>query len=196
MEYFLPSPRADIGFGRGDMSQKKRSDPFAIIVLLVFGLATGAITLLVLYVYPVSILTCRYVETEQVDCQLQERMIGLIPIREISIAHLKEAYVVSEVHEKRRNDREIIDTRVYKIILSSNSGPVGLESFDEFGGVFVEQSVDKINDFLLTHTNEPLRIWQATWVPLLLGSFFFLVAVIMLYVAVDSLIRGIIGKIR
>ena len=102
------------------MSQKKRSDTFTIIVLLVFGLAISAITLLVLYVYPVSILTCRYVETEQVDCQLQERMIGLIPVQEISIVNLKEAYVVSEVHEKRRNDREIIDNKVYKMILSRN----------------------------------------------------------------------------
>jgi hypothetical protein len=82
------------------------------------------------------------------------------------------------------------------MVLSSNSGPVDLKSFDEFGGIFVEQTVDKINDFLLTHTDEPLRIWQATWVPLLLGSFFFLVAVIMLYVAVDTLIREIIGEIR
>ena len=178
------------------MSNKKRSDPFAIIILLVFGLVTGVITLFVLYVYPVSILTCRYVETEQVNCQLQERMLGLIPIQEISIAHLKDAYVVSEVHEKRRNDREIIDPKAYRMVLSTDSGAVDLESFDEFGGIFVEQTVDKINDFLLTHTDEPLRIWQATWVPLLLGSFFFLVGVIMIYVAVDSLIRGIMGKLR
>lgn len=178
------------------MSQKKRSDPFTIIVLLVFGLVMGAITLLVLYVYPVSILTCRYVETEQVDCQLQERMIGLVPVQEISIVNLKEAYVVSEVHEKRRKDRNTIDPKVYKMILSTDSGTVALESFDEFGGIFVEQTVDKINDFLLTHTDEPLRIWQATWVPLLVGSFFFLVSVLMLYVAVDSLIRGIMEKLR
>ena len=51
-------------------------------------------------------------------------MIGLIPIQEISIVHLKEAYVVSEVYEKRRDDREIIDTKVSKMILSSNSGTV------------------------------------------------------------------------
>jgi len=140
-------------------------------------------------VYPVSILTCRYVETEQVDCQLQERMIGLIPIQETSIINLKETYVASEVHEKRRHDRETIDRKVYMLILNGNSGTVDLGSFDEFGGVFVEQTVDKIDDFLLSHTVEPLRIWQATWVPLLLGSFFFLVAVLMLYVAVDSLIR-------
>ncbi len=178
------------------MSQKKRSDPFAITILLVFGLTIGAITLAVLYVYPVSILTCRYVETEQVDCQLQERMLGLIPVQEISIVNLKDAYVVSEVYERRRTDREIIDNRVYKLILSGKSGTVNLQSFDEFGGFFIEQTADKISDFLLTHTDEPLRIWQATWVPLLVNSFFLLVAVILLYAAVDSLIRGIIGKIR
>jgi len=178
------------------MSNKKRSDPLAIIILLVFGLAVGAITLVTLYVYPVSILTCRYVETEQVNCQLQERMIDLIPIQETSVINLKQAYVTSEVHERRRNDREIIPNTVYKLTLSGNSGPVELESSDEFGGFIVEETVDKINDFLLTHTDEPLRIWQATWVPLLVSSFFFLVAVLLLYVAVDSLIRGIIGKIR
>jgi len=173
------------------MSQKKRSDLSSIIILLVVGLVIGAITLVVLYVYPVSIVTCRYVETEQVDCQLQQWMIGLIPIQEISVINLKQAYVTSEVRERRRNDRDIIDNTVYKLILSGNSGPVDLGTSDEFGGVFVEQSVDKINDFLLRHTDEPLRIWQATWVPLLLGSFFFLVAVLLLYVAVDSLIRGV-----
>jgi len=178
------------------MNQKKRSDPFAIIILLVFGLVGGAITLVVFYVYPVSILTCRYVETEQVDCQLQERMVGLIPVQEISVTNLKQAYVTSEVHERRRNDREIIPDKVYKLTLSGNSGPVDLQSSDEFGGFVVEQTADKINDFLLTHTDEPLRIWQATWVPLLVSSFFFLVSALMLYVAADSIIRGIIGKLR
>jgi len=123
-------------------------------------------------------------------------MIGLIPVQETSIINLKDAYVVSEVHEKSRNDRESIDTKVYKMVLSTDSGTISLQSSDEFGGFVVEQTADKINDFLLRHTDEPLRIWQATWVPLLLGSFFFLVAVLMLYVVVDSLIRGIIGKIR
>jgi len=173
------------------MKQKKRSDPFAIIILFVFGLVTGAITLVVFYVYPVSILTCRYVETEQVDCQLQERMIGLIPIQEISVINLKQAYVTSEVHERRRNDRETIPDTVYKLTLSGNSGPVDLQSSDEFGEFVIEQTADKINDFLLRHTDEPLRIWQATWVPLLISSFFFLVAVLLVYAAVDSIIRGI-----
>jgi hypothetical protein len=174
------------------MSNKKRSDPVAIIILLVFGLVTSAITLLTLYVYPVSILTCRYVETAQVNCQLQERMLGIIPVQEISITHLKDAYVVSEVRQSDDDDY----TEVYKLMLSANSDTVGLNSFDEFGGIFVEQTADKINNFLLTHTDEPLRIWQATWVPLLLGSFFLLVAIILLYAAVDSLIRGVIGKFR
>jgi hypothetical protein len=177
------------------MNQKKRSDPFAIIILLVFGLVAGAIALVVLYVYPVSILTCHYVETKQVDCQLQERMLGLMPIQEVSITHLQDAYVVSEIQEIRRDGSEI-ETKVYKLILSSNSDTVDLKSFDEFGGVFVEQTADRINDFLLTYTDEPLRIWQATWVPLFLGSFFSLVAVLLLYVAVDSLIRGIMGKLK
>ena len=176
------------------MNQKKRSDPFAIIILLVFGLVTGAITLVVFYVYPVSILTCRYVETEQVDCQLQERMIGLIPVQEISVINLKQAYVTSEVYE--RDDRDTIGNTVYKLILSGNSGPVGLQSSDEFGGSVIEQTADKINDFLLRDTDEPLRVWQATWVPLLVSSFFFLVAVLLLCAAVDSIIRGIIGKIK
>ena len=174
---------------------KKPSGPFAIIILLVFGLVTCASTLLVFYVFPVSILTCRYVETEQVDCNLQERMIGVIPIQEISIVNLKEAYVVTEIQTRRRDGNEV-DVEVDRLMLSSHSGPVALKSFDEFGGIFVKQTVNKINDFLLTHTDEPLRVWQATWVPLLLSSFFFLVSIIILYVAVDILMRGIRGKLR
>jgi hypothetical protein len=177
------------------MRLKKSSDLSAMIILLVFGLMTNAGTLLVFYVFPVSILTCRYVETQQVDCELQERMIGLIPIQETSIVHLKEAYVITEIQQTRRDGRQV-DVEVDRMILSSNSGPVALQSFDEFGGIFVEQSVTKINDFLLTHTDEPLRVWQATWVPLLVSSFFFLVSIIMLYVVGDILRRGIIGKLK
>lgn len=138
------------------MNEKKRSDPFAIIILLVFGLFTCAITLTVFYFFPVSILTCHYVEAEQADCQLEERMLGLIPLREISISHIKEAYVVDEVHTTRRHGREV-DINLERMILKSDSRAVALKSYDEFGGIFIKQTVKKINDFLLNHTDEPLR---------------------------------------
>jgi len=176
-------------------NKKKSSNLFTVIILLVFGSVTGAITLLVLYFYPVSILTCRYVETEQVDCKLQERMIGLIPLQEISIVQLKKAHIVTKVQEVRRDGREV-DIKSDRMILNCNSGTVALNSFDEFGGFFVKQTVNKINDFLRAYNEEPVRIWQATWVPLIICSFFFLVSVIMLYAAVDILIRGMIGKFR
>lgn len=177
--------------------KKRHSYLFAVIALLIFGLVGCAGTLLVLYVYPVSILTCRYEGTEQVDCKLQKRMIGIITIQEISIVNLKEAHAFKEVHQDRRwkGIRED-DVVLWKMILSSNSGMVDLGSSDDLGGIFINQSIERLNDFLVTHTDEPLKIWQATWVPMLVGSLFFLVSVMMLYVAANILARGITGKIR
>ncbi len=177
------------------MRNKKRPDPFTIVILLVSGLFTCAITLTIFYFFPVSILTCRYVEADQADCQLEERMLGVIPLRQISITHLKEAYVVSEVHTTRRDGREV-DLSIERLMLKSDSDTVALNSFDEFGGIFIKQSVKKIKNFLYTHTDEPLRIWQATWMPLLICGFFFLVSLVLLYAGVEELIRLIAGKLR
>ena len=60
------------------MKRKNDTDLFALGILSFFGLAIGAITLVVLYLYPVMVLTCRYEGPARVDCQTQEKMLGLI----------------------------------------------------------------------------------------------------------------------
>lgn len=176
------------------MKRKNDTDPFALGILSFFGLAIGAVTLVVLNLYPVMVLTCRYEGPARVDCQTQEKMLGLILTEERFLPDVKEAYVASESYERLRPRRQIIDSKVYKLILITASGTVELDGLDEFGGIFVNQSVETINDYLSAPRDEPLRIRQATWVPLLVGGFFFLVSLIMLYSVVDAVVRRMMRR--
>lgn len=172
------------------MKAKNSTDIFALGILFFFGLVIGSITLVVLYLYPVMVLTCRYEGPSQVDCQTQEKMLGLIPTEEDFLPDVKEAYIASETYERLRPRRQIIDSRVYKLMLITTSGTEELDGLDEFGGIFVNQSVETINDYLSASRDEPLRILQATWIPLLVGGFFLLVSLIMLYSVVDAIVRS------
>ena len=168
---------------------KKESRVFDILVLLFFGLFIAGITSVLFYVYPVSVLTCAYVEPNQVDCRLQERAIGLIPIQEIAIVDLKRAYVIKEVTEVRRDGREerLVTDRV---VLQTDSDKVPLNSVDESGGFLARNAADKIKVFLRSHSEDPLRVWQASWVPMGISLFFFPIALLMLYAALDILLCG------
>ncbi|MCI5209539.1 MAG: hypothetical protein D3910_12285, partial [Candidatus Electrothrix sp. ATG2] len=57
---------------------KKESRLFDVCILLFFGLFTAGLTSVLFYFYPVSVLTCQYVEPNQVNCCLEERAVGLI----------------------------------------------------------------------------------------------------------------------
>src|SRR5262245_2376101 len=75
---------------------------------LALGLGIGLIGLALLYWVPVTVLTCHYVETSQVDCVIKQRLLGLIPVGEIPISHLQRAYVERGTQTSRRSsdDRE------------------------------------------------------------------------------------------
>ncbi|WP_339136461.1 MAG: hypothetical protein WGN25_01085 [Candidatus Electrothrix sp. GW3-4] len=166
---------------------KKESRVFDVCVLFFFGLFTVALTSVLFYVYPVSILTCEYVEPNQVDCHLQERAVGLIPIKSQDVLDLKDAYVSKESSEKRRSgktERLVTD----RVVLQTSSDTIPLNSFDETGGFLAKNTAKTIKDFLQSHTTEPLRVWQATWLPLGLSLFFFPLGLLMLYVALDILL--------
>jgi len=125
---------------------------------------------------------------------MQEKMLGLVLTKERFFSDVREAYVASETYERLRPRRQVIDSKVYKLMLTTVSGTMEIEGFDEFGGIFVNHSVETINDYLSAPRDEPLRIRQATWVPLIVGGFFFLVSLIMLYSVVGAVVRRTIGR--
>ncbi|WPD22545.1 MAG: hypothetical protein SD837_20455 [Candidatus Electrothrix scaldis] len=169
--------------------KKKESRVFELCTLAFFGLFIAALTSVLLYAYPVSILTCAYVEPNQVDCRLQERAVGLIPIKKQDIFDLKDAFVTRESSEIRRSGRteRLITDRV---VLQTSSDKIPLNSFDETGGFLAKDTAHTIKDFLQSHTTEPLRVWQATWLPLGLSLFFFPLSLVMLYVVFEYLLCG------
>lgn len=63
------------------------------IVAKLPGLTLGIVGFAILYWAPVSSLTCHHIETNQVDCLLKQRLLGLIPVREIPITRLERACV-------------------------------------------------------------------------------------------------------
>ena len=101
------------------------------ILLLMFILALGVGGIAIMYVQPLSVLTCRYVETTQVGCQLQERIAWVIPVREIPITHLKEAYAKQETQTREDEDGDEYTVSVYRVVLVSASGEIFLKGYDE-----------------------------------------------------------------
>jgi len=127
-----------------------------LVLVLLLALSVGGIA--IMYVQPLSILTCRYVETTQVDCQLQERIAWVIPVREIPIPHLKEAYVKQETQIREDEDGDEYTVSVYRVVLVSASGEIILKGYDETRS-FAELTTTRINYYLNTPTVESLTVW-------------------------------------
>ena len=125
---------------------------------LIFILALSVAGIAIMCVQPLSVLTCRYVETKQVGCQLQERIAWVIPVRETPITHLKEAYVKRETRIREDEDGREYTVSVYGVVLVSASGEIGLQGTDEIG-LSADLTTTRINSYLNTPTDESLTVW-------------------------------------
>jgi hypothetical protein len=137
----------------------------AVAIISLFGVLGMAI----MYLFPVSILTCRYVEPKQVDCQLQERIVGLIRVRESSITGLKRAYVAREDQTREDEDGNEHTVTISRVVLDSASGEIVLRGTEE-GKQFAGRTTRRINDYLDAATDESLRVWHAAWIETLLAT--------------------------
>ena len=128
------------------------------ILLLMFILALSVGGIAIMYLQPLSILTCRYVETTQVDCQLQERIAWVIPVRGIPITHLKEAYVKQETQTREDEDGDEYTVSVYRVVLVSASGEIVLKGYDGTRSS-AGQTTTRINSYLNIPSDESLTVW-------------------------------------
>jgi hypothetical protein len=120
------------------------------------------------------------VETKQVDCQLQNRMLGLIPVREIPITHLKKAYVKGGATTREDEGREDTSSG-YRVMLFSGSGEEIEFGYFDTNRDASERASKQINDFFNASTDEWLTVWHAPWGAMLSGGCFFSVFVFFLY---------------
>jgi len=134
----------------------------ALAIISLFGVLGVAI----MYLFPASILTCRHVEPKQVDCQLQERVVDLIPVRESSITGLKRAYVAREDRTREDEDGNEYTVTISQVVLDSASGEIVLRGAEE-GNQSAERTTRRINDYLDAATDESLRVWHAAWMEML-----------------------------
>jgi hypothetical protein len=169
------------------------------IVGLMLILALRGVGIAIMCVQPLSVLTCRYVETKQVGCQLQERIAWVIPVRETPITHLKEAYVDRKTVTRRDEDRES-DTYgkeytvdIHRVILISASGEIGLSGTDEIG-ISAKLTATRINSYLNTPTDESLTVWGfGLWghaLATLIGGLWFIVFAFAFVVAIVDMVFG------
>ena len=128
------------------------------ILLLMFILALSVGGIAILYLEPLSVLTCRYMETTQVDCQLQERIAWVIPVWETPIPRLKEAYIKQETRIREDEDGREYTVSVYRVVLISASGEIVLKGTDEIGAS-ADLTTTRINSYLNTPTDESLTVW-------------------------------------
>lgn len=129
-----------------------------------------------MYVAPLSFLTCRYLEPQQVDCTLQERIAWRIPVRETRITQAKRASINEELVEGEDDDGNAYSYRTYEVILVGISGETGLIEIGRTKST-AERTAQRINDYLSTPTNESLTIrgpglWTHTLLTLLGGLVF------------------------
>jgi len=128
------------------------------IIMLLFLLALSLGGILLMYNQPLPILTCRYVDPEQVDCEIQDRVAWLVPVREREVKQLNRAYVKTDIWVMEDENGDEYNTYMNRVILESASGEVVLKGGDEMG-FSSELTATLINSYLSTPTTKPLKIW-------------------------------------
>ena len=170
------------------------------VVGLMFILALSFGGIAIMNVQPLPILTCRHVNREQVDCQIQERIAWVMPIRESSLTDLKEAYVNREIHYGEDENGDEYTFYSFEVVLVSATDEFVLKGSDEHG--FISNlTARRINNFLNTPTRKPLTIWAyglATNILVtVIGGFIFLLFGFSFVVAIVDMVfgPGAVGKI-
>ena len=135
------------------------------IVVLVVLFTCGVSGVVIMYVEPVSVLTCRYTEPKQVDCQLQERLAGVVRVRRVPVTGLEKAYAKWETETRQDEDGDEYTVSVATVILVCASGEVAVRGTGrpEFAG----RTTKQINDFLDAPADESLTVWHAAWAKML-----------------------------
>jgi len=167
------------------------------IVLLALLLALSAGGIAIMYTQPLSVITCRYVESKQVNCQLQERIAWVISLREIPITHLKKAFVKTETRIREDEDGDEYTVLVDRVVLLSASGERTLKGYDDIGSS-AKLTAARINDYLNTPTVESLTIWGfGLWghtLATLAGGLVFILFALIVVVAIIDMVVGLDTK--
>ena len=164
-----------------------------ILVLgLLLALSVGGIV--IMYIQPLSMLICRYVETRQVDCQLQERIAWVIPVGESSITHLQEARPKAETQIRTDEDGKEYTVLVDRVVLVSASGELVLKGYDDVGSSSALLTTRRINDYLDTPRAESLTVWGfGLWrhtLVTLAGGFVFILFVLLFVFGIVNIVFG------
>jgi hypothetical protein len=158
-----------------------------------FVLALSVSGIAIMHIQPLSVLTCRYVEPKQVDCQLQDRIAWLIPVRAIPITDLEKAYVKKETHTRKDEDENEYTVLVDRVELLSASGDIFLKGYDDIGSS-AGVNTARINNYLETPTDESLTVWGfGLWghtLVTLAGGFIFSLFVFLFVVATVNMVFG------
>jgi len=102
-----------------------------ILVVGVFAYLMGQVTTL----------TCDRVETDQVDCKIQSKWMGLVPLREQSVRSVRGAQVAEDCDEDE-------DGCTYRVELVASAGIVPLTSHYSSGHAAKESVAQRVNDFV------------------------------------------------
>ena len=125
---------------------------------LAFLAAFVVIGFTLLFVKPLPVLTCRYVESRQVDCQLTQHIIWVIPVRKIPVPDLEDVYVERETEIRMDDDDNETTAHWYRVMLVSASGETELQSAEE-NELSSELTRGRIKAYLDTPADKPLTVW-------------------------------------
>ncbi|MCB0154296.1 MAG: hypothetical protein KDF65_05820 [Anaerolineae bacterium] len=129
-------------------SAKRAAQPRGFFIF--FGLCIFAITGGILWFNGrVSTLDCRRVESTQIDCAIETRWLGWLPLEQQTVQHLQSASVNQGCSENRKNPQSL-ETCVYGVELTTAGGVVALSPTLASGGNEEEKYalVAQINTFI------------------------------------------------
>jgi hypothetical protein len=150
-----------------------------VVIRLVLGIACTLLGLLLLgSMVRIKILSCTRLEPSQIDCLLQMRVLGFIPLKTTPVIGLQGAKVKAEQVTSTREDssgrqRTETDT-VYTAILLTQAGEVALDVSTSGWLGSRQKRVEQINAFIHDAQAQSLRVYSdlshlfLIWLPFLM----------------------------
>ena len=165
----------------------------ANLLTLAVALVLSAVGLLALYAAPVAIYSCRRVEPEQVDCRIEQRILGLIAVKEQRIVNVRRASCSSETRSSTNSKGSTTSTTYSTIVLESASGQQVTAGETAHTLTSSRSICQQINTFVAEPLAPPLRVWQAQWLPLVVGGVFMLFGLLLFAAILIAAVQVITG---
>jgi len=176
-----------------ERGRKQPRHPFrgllVVLGLIAVAIAVGAMA---------PIVFCKCERTNgQVVCTINDRILGVVPVRNQTLAGVVSVDTQTEFWKERRSTTSTIERARVRIVLHDAHGatirPFGWDQGGTLGATSATMRED-IDQFLSDANAKSVVFWQGQWVPLLMPVILLLLAALMLILVFVSLNDGLTNR--